>query len=55
MVNGRNPMATALATFGIIGVAAGELVFYPYWCLEAGYASFVGAKDNSKEWDWPGP
>ena len=44
------PMETALSTFGIIGVAAGELVFYPYWCLEAGYAKFVGPKDDSKEW-----
>jgi len=45
-----NPLETALSTFGIIGVAAGELVFYPYWCQEAGYAKFVGPKDNSQEW-----
>jgi Mn2+/Fe2+ NRAMP family transporter len=45
-----NPIDTALATFGIIGVAAGELVFYPYWCLEAGYAKFVGPKDDSPDW-----
>lgn len=44
------PIATALATFGIIGVAAGELVFYPYWCLEKGYAKFVGPNDGSEEW-----
>ena len=47
---GHSPVATALATFGIIGVAAGELVFYPYWCLEAGYAKFVGPRDDSPEW-----
>ncbi|MEM7011015.1 MAG: Nramp family divalent metal transporter, partial [Verrucomicrobiota bacterium] len=41
-VEGLNPVATALATFGIIGVAAGELVFYPYWCIEKGYAAFIG-------------
>jgi len=29
-----NGLATALATFGIIGVGASELVAYPYWCLE---------------------
>lgn len=44
------PLETALSTFGIIGVAAGELVFYPYWCQEAGYAKFVGPKDDSEEW-----
>ena len=44
------PIATALATFGIIGVAAGELVFYPYWCLEKGYARFVGQNDGSAAW-----
>ena len=44
------PLETALSTFGIIGVAAGELVFYPYWCQEAGYAKFVGPKDDSSEW-----
>lgn len=50
VIGDLNPVATALATFGIIGVAAGELVFYPYWCLEAGYAKYVGPKDDSKEW-----
>ncbi len=37
-----NPIGTALATFGIIGVGAAELVVYPYWCLEKGYARFTG-------------
>ncbi len=44
------PLATALATFGIIGVAAGEMVFYPYWCQEKGYARFVGPNDGSGDW-----
>ncbi|MHC4631159.1 MAG: hypothetical protein ACYS9C_07780, partial [Planctomycetota bacterium] len=35
-----DPIATALATFGIIGVGAVELIMYPYWCLEKGYAKF---------------
>ncbi len=47
---GLYPLATALATFGIIGVGAGELVFYPYWCQEKGYAKFVGSNDGSDEW-----
>jgi Mn2+/Fe2+ NRAMP family transporter len=43
-------LGTALATFGIIGVGASELVTYPYWCLEKGYARFTGKRDNSPEW-----
>ncbi|MCA9081696.1 MAG: Nramp family divalent metal transporter, partial [Planctomycetaceae bacterium] len=36
------PLTTALATFGIIGVGATELITYPYWCIEKGYARFTG-------------
>lgn len=43
-------VATALATFGIIGVGASELITYPYWCLEKGYAKFTGPIDKSAEW-----
>ncbi|MGE0755372.1 MAG: Nramp family divalent metal transporter [Pirellulaceae bacterium] len=43
-------MATALATFGIIGVGANELIQYPYWCVEKGYARFTGPRDDSPEW-----
>ncbi|MFM8891129.1 MAG: Nramp family divalent metal transporter, partial [Planctomycetia bacterium] len=49
-VGGRSPLMTALATFGIIGVGAAELMFYPYWCLEKGYARAVGPRDSSPEW-----
>ncbi len=45
-----NPVATALAAFGIIGVGAAELIMYPYWCLEKGYATFTGARDGSVKW-----
>ncbi len=44
------PIATALATFGIIGVGAAELVAYPYWCLEKGYARFTGPDDGTVAW-----
>lgn len=37
---------TAFGAFGIIGVGASELIYYPYWCLEKGYALNVGAKDS---------
>ncbi len=47
---GLSPVATALATFGIIGVGAAELIAYPYWCLEKGYARFTGARDKSAAW-----
>lgn len=48
--SGRWPLATALATFGIIGVGANELIAYPYWCLEKGYARFAGPRDLSAAW-----
>ena len=47
---GTNPMVMALATFGIIGVGASDLVAYPYWCLEKGYARWTGKNDGSPEW-----
>ena len=40
----------AFAAFGVTGMGAAELIFYPYWCLEKGYARFVGTRDDSKEW-----
>lgn len=49
-VEGVYPLATALAAFGIIGMAGGELVYYPYWCLEKGYARHVGPNDGSAAW-----
>ncbi len=50
LIGERNPMATALATFGIIGVGASDLVAYPYWCLEKGYARWTGKNDGSTAW-----
>ena len=47
---GSKPLITALATFGIIGVGASELLAYPYWCLEKGYGKFVGKRDESENW-----
>jgi Mn2+/Fe2+ NRAMP family transporter len=40
----------AFAAFGVIGVGATELIFYPYWCLEKGYAKYVGPRDSTTEW-----
>lgn len=49
-VQGRSALATALATFGIIGVGATELIQYPYWCLEKGYARWTGPREENSEW-----
>jgi Mn2+/Fe2+ NRAMP family transporter len=40
----------AFAAFGITGVGASELIYYPYWCLEKGYARHVGVRDGSAAW-----
>ena len=48
--DGGSSMGTALAAFGIIGVGAAELVMYPYWCLEKGYAKWTGPADGSDGW-----
>ena len=45
-----NSMITAFGAFGIIGVGASELIYYPYWCLEKGYAKRVGPDDGSEAW-----
>lgn len=44
-------LATAFAVFGVTGVGATELFYYPYWCLEKGYARYVGRPDGTPEWD----
>ena len=43
-------VAIALSTIGIIGVGAAELIQYPYWCLEKGYARWTGDNDGSPQW-----
>jgi Mn2+/Fe2+ NRAMP family transporter len=43
-------VVTAFAVFGITGVGAAELIFYPIWCLEKGYARATGPRDDSPEW-----
>ncbi|HWR52227.1 MAG TPA: Nramp family divalent metal transporter [Bryobacteraceae bacterium] len=43
-------LATAVAVFGMTGVGATELMMYPYWCVEKGYARFTGRGDGSAGW-----
>ncbi|MSU69424.1 MAG: divalent metal cation transporter [Opitutaceae bacterium] len=43
-------LATAFGAFAIIGVGASELIYYPYWCLEKGYARKLGPDDGTAAW-----
>ncbi|NWG14347.1 MAG: Nramp family divalent metal transporter [Acidobacteria bacterium] len=43
-------LALAVAVFGITGIGAGEIVMYPYWCIEKGYSAWAGPSDGSPEW-----
>ncbi len=43
-------LGVAFAVFGITGVGATELIYYPYWCIEKGYARYVGPRDDSPAW-----
>jgi Mn2+/Fe2+ NRAMP family transporter len=46
----KDGMAIALAAFGLIGVGSSEIIMYPYWCLEKGYAKFTGPYQDTPEW-----
>ncbi len=43
-------IAVAFGVFGITGVGASELFAYPYWCLEKGYARYVGPCEPGADW-----
>jgi hypothetical protein len=40
----------AFSAFGITGVGASELVAYPYWCIEKGYARHAGPRSADEDW-----
>jgi len=40
----------AFSAFGITGVGASELVAYPYWCIEKGYARRAGPRSADDDW-----
>lgn len=44
-------IAVAFGVFGITGVGAAELFYYPYWCLEKGYARFTGRCEPGPAWE----
>ncbi len=43
-------IGAAFAMFGITGVGASELIYYPYWCIEKGYARNVGPQRPDDAW-----
>lgn len=43
-------LVTAVAVFGITGIGASDLIQYPYWCIEKGYARFTGPRDSTAAW-----
>jgi len=43
-------IVAAFGCFGITGVGAAELYFYPYWCIEKGYARYTGPREESADW-----
>ncbi len=43
-------LVTAVAVFGITGMGATDLIQYPYWCIEKGYARFTGPRDSTPAW-----
>jgi Mn2+/Fe2+ NRAMP family transporter len=43
-------LALAFSAFGITGVGASELVAYPYWCIEKGYARNAGPRGEDDQW-----
>ncbi len=44
-------VGVAIAAFGITGVGGDEIMYYNYWCIEKGYATFTGPRDDSEAWE----
>ncbi len=43
-------LVTAAAVLGITGVGSADLINYPYWCIEKGYARYTGPRDETPAW-----
>lgn len=43
-------VGVAIAAFGITGVGGDEIMYYTYWCIEKGYAGYVGPYESSAAW-----
>ncbi|MGE3804439.1 MAG: TIGR03067 domain-containing protein, partial [Gemmataceae bacterium] len=46
----ESAIMAAFAMIGITGVGATELIMYPYWCIEKGYARNVGPNEETDSW-----
>jgi Mn2+/Fe2+ NRAMP family transporter len=46
----KGALGAAVAAFGLTGVGASEIIAYPYWCLEKGYAAYTGPQTSSADW-----
>ncbi len=44
-------LMAAFAMIGITGVGASELISYPYWCIEKGYARNTGPRSELHDWE----
>jgi manganese transport protein len=47
----REMVMVAVGAFGITGVASDEIIAYNYWCIEKGYASYAGRRNDTTEWN----
>lgn len=47
----RETVIFAIGAFGLTGVGGDEIIHYTYWCLEKGYSSYAGPRDDSEEWE----
>lgn len=45
-----NLILFAIGAFGITGVASDEIIAYTYWCIEKGYASYAGPREETPVW-----
>jgi manganese transport protein len=43
-------MGMVLAIVGAVGLSSTDILFYPYWCLEKGYARFTGPNHPTSQW-----
>jgi Mn2+/Fe2+ NRAMP family transporter len=43
-------LGAAIAMFGLTGITSDEITYYPYWCIEKGYARWTGPNDGTEEW-----
>jgi hypothetical protein len=48
---GDSAWVLGMAIIGAVGLSSTELVYYPYWCVEKGYARFTGPNDATPEWE----